>query len=140
MLQSIFRDKYLGVEFFSKLNHIVIFFNWNSLHGSLNSHCETWSHRKKKYKKIKACRKSFQKEPTDKRYVNSRFKAIQIIGQRKAFYRQKSPESHYVRKEPVDIDILVVSGNGDREITQSIRIMSRHPSIIREWNQLSQFR
>ena len=33
-----------------------------------------------------------------------------------------------MRKETVDIDILVTSRNGDRKIVQSIRIMSRIPS------------
>ena len=35
------------------------------------------------------------------------------IGQRKAFYRQRIPEFSFVRKETVDIDILVTSRNGD---------------------------
>ena len=39
-----------------------------------------------------------------------------------------------------DIGILVTSRNGDRKIMQSIRIMSRSPSRIRKWNQLSRFR
>ena len=43
--------------------------------------------------------------------VNFRVKATKIIGQRKAFYRQKIPESSYVRKETVDIDILARSCN-----------------------------
>ena len=55
-------------------------------------------------------------------YVNSRLQAIKIIGQRKAFYRQRIPESSCARKETVDIDILVISRNGDRKIMQSIRI------------------
>ena len=38
--------------------------------------------------------------------VNSRLKAIQIIGQGKAFYRQRIPQSSFARKETVDIDIL----------------------------------
>ena len=38
------------------------------------------------------------------------------------------------------MDILVTSKNGDRKIMQSMRIMSRAPSRIRKWNQLSQFR
>ena len=66
-------------------------------------------------------------------YVNSRLKATKIIGQRKAFYS-------CVRKETVDIDILVTSRNGDRKIMQSIRIMSRPSSGIRKWNHLSQFK
>ena len=38
--------------------------------------------------------------------VNSRLKATKI-GQRKPFYRQRIPEPCCVRKETVDIDILV---------------------------------
>ena len=71
--------------------------------------------------------------------VNSRLKATKIIGQRKAFYRQRIPEFSCVRKETVDIDILVTSRTGDRKIMQSIRIMSRSPTRKRKWNQLSQF-
>ena len=54
------------------------FINWDSLHASLNSHYEVWSYKKKKDKKIKAYRKSVQKEPTVtvKVSVNSRLKAI----------------------------------------------------------------
>ena len=70
---------------------------------------------------------------------NSRLKATKIIGQRKAFHRQRIPESSYARKETVDIDILVTSRNGDRKIMQSIRITSRPPSRKGKWNQLSQF-
>ena len=60
--------------------------------------------------------------------VNSRLKAIQIIGQRKAFYRQRIPESTCVRYETAGIDIFVTYRNGDRKIMQSIRIKSRPPS------------
>ena len=71
--------------------------------------------------------------------VNSRLKATKIIGQRKAFCRQRMPESKCAKKETVDIDILVTSRNGDGKIVQSIRITSRPPSRKRKWNQLSQF-
>ena len=71
--------------------------------------------------------------------VNSRLKATNIIGQRKAFYWQRIPDFSHARKETVDIDILVISRNGDRKIMQSIRIMSRPPSRKRKWNQLSKF-
>ena len=54
--------------------------------------------------------------------INSRLKATKITGQRKVFYRQGIPESSCVRKETVAIDILLTSRNGDRKITQSIRI------------------
>ena len=53
--------------------------------------------------------------------VNSRCKATKIIGQRKAFYRQRIPESSCARKETVDKDILVTSRNGDRKNMQSTR-------------------
>ena len=70
--------------------------------------------------------------------VNSRLKATKMIGQRKAFYRQRISESSCARKETVDIDILVTSRNGDKKM-QSIRITSKPPSRKRKWNQLSQF-
>ena len=71
--------------------------------------------------------------------VNSRLKATKIIGQKKAFYRQRIPGSGYARKETIDIDVLVTSRNGNRKVTQPIRIMSRPPSRKRKWNQLCQF-
>ena len=67
-------------------------------------------------------RKSVWKEPT----VN---RCLLIIGQQKAFYWQ---ESSCVRKETVDIDVLVTSRNGDRKIMQSIRITSTSPSRKRK--------
>ena len=71
--------------------------------------------------------------------VNSRLTATRIIGQKKAFYRERISEFSRVRKETVYIDILVTSRNGLRKIMQSIRIMSRPPLTKRKWNQLSQF-
>ena len=59
--------------------------------------------------------------------VNSRLKGTKIIGQRKAFYRQKIPEASCARKETVDIDTLVTFSNGDRKIMQYIRVISRPP-------------
>ena len=47
--------------------------------------------------------------------VNSRLNTTKITGQMKAFYRQIIPESSCVRKETVDIDILVTSKNGDKK-------------------------
>ena len=52
--------------------------------------------------------------------VNSGLKATKIISQRKAFYRQRIPEFCRAREETVDIDILVTSGDDDRNIMQSI--------------------
>ena len=48
--------------------------------------------------------------------VDSRLKATKIIGPRKAFYRQRIPESSCARKDTVDIDILVTSRNGHTKI------------------------
>ena len=54
--------------------------------------------------------------------VNSRHKATKVIGQTKAFYKQRIPDSSCARKETVDIGILVTSRNGGTKIMQSIRI------------------
>ena len=59
--------------------------------------------------------------------VYSRLKATKMIGQKKAFYRQRIPESSWARKESVDIRILVITRNGDRKIMQSTIITSRPP-------------
>ena len=59
--------------------------------------------------------------------VNSRLKATKIMGQRKAFYRQRIPEFSCARKETVDIDILVTFRNGDRKIMQYIRVITTPP-------------
>ena len=37
------------------------FFNCNSLHTRLNSHCEAWRYKKKKYKNIRHTGNSFKK-------------------------------------------------------------------------------
>ena len=71
--------------------------------------------------------------------VNFRLKATKIIGQRKAFFRQRIPESSCARKETVDLDILVTTRNGLPKTMQSIRITSRPTSRKRKWNLLSQF-
>ena len=47
--------------------------------------------------------------------TNSRLKATKIIGQRKAFCKQRIPESSCAKKETVDIDILVTSRNGEKK-------------------------
>ena len=43
-----------------------------------------------------------------------------------------------MRKETVDIDILVTPRNGDRKIMQSITITSRPPSRKSKWNHLDE--
>ena len=50
--------------------------------------------------------------------VNSRLKANRIVGQRKAFYRQRIPKK-------LGTNILVTSRNGDRKIMQTIRILRK---------------
>ena len=72
--------------------------------------------------------------------ANSKLKATKIIGQRKAFFRQRIPESSCARKATVVIDILVTYRNDDRKIMQSIKIRRRPSSRIKNWNQFSQFR
>ena len=64
--------------------------------------------------------------------VNSTLNTTKIIGQRKAFYRQRIPGSSCAKKETIDIDVLVTSGIGDRKIMQSIRITSRPVSRIKK--------
>ena len=68
--------------------------------------------------------------------VNSRPKAIKIIGQSKGFYRQRIPKFSCTSKETVDIHPC--NTYGDRKIMQSIRITIRPE--IRKSNRLSQFR
>ena len=104
-------------------------FNWDSLHGRLNNHFKAWNYKKKK--KIKGYRKAVYRESKDKRCLLildlltlDFIKAINIIGQRKGFCRHITPESSCERKENIEIDILIISSNGDREIIQSIRIKS----------------
>ena len=87
--------------------------------------------RKRSTKRLKHTGNLFKK---NLKSLNSRLKATKIIGQRKAFYRQRIPESSCVRKETVDIDVLVTSRNGDSKIMQSIRIMSRPSSRKWKWN------
>ena len=57
--------------------------------------------------------------------VNSKLKAIQIIDQREAFYRQKILEFSCAKKYTAEISILITSRNGDRKIMQFMRIMSK---------------
>ena len=83
--------------------------------------------------------------------TNQQIKDLKLFrsGQRKTFYRQRIPESNSVRKESVDIDILIwmvtekswdgISRDGDRKILQSIMVTSR-PWRFRKWNKVGQFR
>ena len=116
----------------------MFFLNWDSSHARLNSNYEAWSYKGKKHKSThEIC---LERTYSQKMSVNSRLEDTKIIGQMKAFYRQRIPESSCARKETIDIDILETSRNGDKKIIQSIRITTRPPSRKRKWNQLSQFR
>ena len=96
---------------------------------------------RKRRKRRKHRRKLYRKNPKKKVFVNSRLKAIYIIGQRKTFCGQRIPESSCVKKETADIEILITSSRkGDREIMQPIRITSENTTRIRKWVQFSQFR
>ena len=64
--------------------------------------------------------------------LNSRLKGTKIIGQRKAFYRQRIPESSSARKETVDIDIFVTSRNDDRTFMQAIRIRVQEKQQVKD--------
>ena len=50
-----------------------------------------------------------------------------------AFYRQRIPEPSYLKKETLDIDILLRSNNSDRKIMQPITMM-RPPMRMRNQN------
>ena len=69
--------------------------------------------------------------------VNSRLQATKIIGQTKAFYKQRILESSCASKETVDINILLTSRTGGRKIMQSNRITSRPPLSKKKWKLLS---
>ena len=65
--------------------------------------------------------KLYRKNPRKKVSINSRFKAIYIIGQRKAFCGQRTPESSYARKETVVIEILTTPRTkGGKKIMQPL--------------------
>ena len=48
--------------------------------------------------------------------AHSRLKATKIIGQKKAFYRQRIPGFTCAMKEIVDKDILLTSRNDDKKL------------------------
>ena len=52
---------------------------------------------------------------------NSRLQAIEIICQRRAFWRQRIPEPFFAKKETVIKYILIIPRNSDRKIMQLIR-------------------
>ena len=60
--------------------------------------------------------------------VNSQLKAIYIIGEEKAFYRQRIQECGCAGRQTICIDILVTSRKGEIKFMQSIRIASGPPS------------
>ena len=70
--------------------------------------------------------------------MNTRLRAIQIKGQRKAFCSQGIPKSSHVKKETADIDILITFKIGHSKMqaikitchTQPIEITSRLATIM----------
>ena len=77
--------------------------------------------------------KLYRKNPRKKVSINSRLKAIYIIGQRKAFCGQRIPESSCAWKETVDIEILITSRRKDhRKIMQPIRITNETATRMRK--------
>ena len=114
------------------------FFYWDSCYARLNGHYEAWSCKKKKHKKIKAHRKSVQKEPTDNRCL--------LILDLKLF-RSKVKGKHSICRVQHSLAVRgkkllkqAQSRNSDRKTMQFIIIWSRPPSRIRKWNQLRQFK
>ena len=115
------------------------FFFLLSFFNGIHSLQDSTANRRHGVTKRSSTKRLKHRENLFKRKLQLEFKAIQIIAQRKAFYRQSILESSCVRKETVDIAIVVTSRNGDRKIMKSIRIMIRPSSTIRKWNHLSQF-
>ena len=71
--------------------------------------------------------------------INSKRKIIKIVGQEKAFYRQRIAQSSCARKETVKIDIIK-SRNDERKLTKPNRTSSGPSPKIKKRNQFSQFR
>ena len=117
------------------------FFNWVSLHAKAEQPLRGMDLQEKEEKDENHRGKLYRKNPRKKVSINSRLKAIYIIGQRKAFCGQRIPESSCARKETVDLEILITSRRkGDRKIMQPIKITSETPTRMRKRNQFSQFR
>ena len=83
-------------------------------------------------------KKTFWREPTVKNYqliLDLRTLVSQVKGKHSI---ARESQSQALQEKAVDIDILGISTNGDREIMQYIRIMSTSPLRIRKWSQFSQ--
>ena len=105
----------------------IFLYNWNSLDVRLNSHLKAWIIilflREKKNKTFKSIQRKLFRKNLKIKDCCSRLKATKTI-KRKAFCRQRIPESTCAKEESVDMDILITSKNGDRRIMQSVRIVS----------------
>ena len=102
----------------------LVFLKWYLLHARPNSHNEAWSYRKRK--RLRANKKAVLTESKDERCQK--------------ILHAKNLEFSCVRKETVDIDILITSRDGDGKIMQSIRITNGTPSENKEVEQFSKFR
>ena len=81
VLSKVILSKGAKLRFFFYTNGpIFLFFVWDLLHARLNSHCKAWSYMKMKHKKIKAYRKSLQKESTAKA-IQIRSKESILLGE-----------------------------------------------------------
>ena len=95
--------------------------------------------RKRSTKPLKSTRNLFRKIHVIKGLLVLNLKPFKskIIGNHSIV---REFQSGCARKETVDTHTLTKSRNGDRKIMLSVRVMSRPPSRIRKWNQLSYFR
>ena len=116
---------------------LCFLFGINSMQGSTDT--ATYGViRKRSTKRLQHTGNLFRKNL--KESVNSRLKSCLDHRSKETFYRQRIPEPRCARKKTVDIEILLISRNGDRKIMQSIGITSRPILRISKWNQLNQFR
>ena len=115
---------HVGIKACIMFLHDLVFLKWYLLHARLNSHNEAWSYRKRK--RLRANKKAVLTESKDERCQK--------------ILHAKNLEFSCVRKETVDIDILITSRDGDGKIMQSIRITNGTPSENKEVEQFSKFR
>ena len=107
------------------INWSTFFFNGDLLHARLNSNYKAWSYKKKEDRKIKAHRKSFQKEPT--------FNSCLLILELKPFISYIKGK-HSIGRELCEerngfTDILVTSTNGDCLL--SLLVLNLKMSVIK---------
>lgn len=70
--------------------------------------------------------------------------SINLLGQKKAFYRQRIPEFGFAKKE-MEINILITYSNGDKLIQTvkshtNVRVTSGSTTRMKKRNEFNQFR